>query len=77
MLTSVCIPNAQSVPSPINIVLSTHLSVSYASPFCCVSGLGSMVPVSNSVMETWLIFNLFSYRNTDRQKVKDIQAEAF
>lgn len=47
---SVHFPPAQAVPSRLNISLSSFLCS--ASFLLCVFGLGSMVPVSNTVMET-------------------------
>lgn len=57
----------QSVPSPLNTVLSNHLSVPYVPPVCCVFGLGSMLPVSNTVMETQFIFLLATETQADRR----------
>lgn len=55
---SVHIPLVQSAPSPFHIVSTTHLCVFLcsASFLLCVFGLGPVVPVSNTVMETRLVF---------------------
>lgn len=72
MSPSVQIPTVQSGPSPVNITLSAHLSVSYVPLLCRVFGLGSMVPVGNRVMETRFVFH-----QLQKHSQKDIRAETF